>query len=54
MVSTLDFESSDPGSSPGRTSLLPICGVFVVFVWLGEWCMGGVCVVWAAYELQGG
>lgn len=22
MVSTLDFESSDPGSSPGRTSFL--------------------------------
>ena len=57
MVSTLDFESSDPGSSPGRTSFLPICGVFAVFVWLGEWCVCGVCgvcVVWAAYELQGG
>ena len=23
MVSTLDFESSDPGSNPGRTSILP-------------------------------
>ena len=57
MASTLDFESSDPGSSPGRTSFLPICGVFAVFVWLGEWCVCGVCgvfVVWAAYELQGG
>ena len=24
MVITLDFESSDPGSSPGRTSVLPV------------------------------
>ena len=27
MVSTLDFESSDPGSNPGRTSL---CHIFEV------------------------
>jgi hypothetical protein len=33
---------------------LPICGVLAVFVWLGEWCVGGVCVVCAAYDLQGG
>ena len=26
MVSTLDFESSDPGSNPGRTSILPAGG----------------------------
>jgi hypothetical protein len=25
MVSTLDFESSDPGSNPGRTSFLRVC-----------------------------
>ena len=39
MVSTLDFESSDPGSSPGRTSFL------FVLVWLGCVLLCGVCVM---------
>jgi hypothetical protein len=26
MVSTLDSESNDPGSNPGRTSFLRVCG----------------------------
>jgi hypothetical protein len=33
MVSTLDFESSDPGSSPGRTYILRIICVLWV-AWL--------------------
>ncbi len=46
MVSTLDFESSDPGSSPGRTCVLLCLWVFCV-------CVGGVlvsCVVFVLWR----
>ncbi len=47
MVSTLDFESSDPGSSPGRTCVL-LC--FVVFCV----CVVGVLVSCAVFVLWRG
>ena len=37
MVSTLDFESSDPGSNPGRSSFL--CVAPKMRFWL--WCVAG-------------
>ena len=40
MVSTLDFESSDPGSSPGRTYILGIICVFVGGVASCVWLRG--------------
>ena len=36
MVSTLDFESSDPGSSPGRTSFLLVAYCVEVLRWVAS------------------
>ena len=44
MVSTLDFESSDPGSNPGRT-LFFVCVVCVVASCGGVWRVVVVCCV---------
>ena len=48
MVSTLDFESSDPGSNPGRSYILCISvkreAMTVVVVWcmnFGAYCYEG-------------
>jgi hypothetical protein len=41
MVSTLDSESSDPGSNPGRTSFLRVCIFSTCIVY--ECCWSAVC-----------
>jgi hypothetical protein len=41
MVSTLDFESSDPGSNPGRTSFLRVCIFSTCIVYECCWSVVG-------------
>ena len=60
MVSTLDFESSDPGSSPGRTCIsclfaLVVCVFVCVFMWIcGCLCVWVVVVVGARSGARAG
>ena len=37
MVSTLDFESNDPGSNPGRTFLINIFNINNILVRVAQW-----------------
>ena len=37
MVSTLDFESNDPGSNPGRTFLINIININNILVRVAQW-----------------